>query len=123
MPTPPPRVTATCVQTPVASAAGPLMRCSPPEPLEVLAKRAVPLLELGVKNILAVVPVPKSNSRRQLPVVSSRTQVATEKAVAPARMPLGSDTYCEVPERFTALPVRPATHVAPPLSVAVLPLP
>src|SRR5690349_8014752 len=114
MPTPAPRVTATCVQTPVGSAAGALMRCSPPEPLEVMANRAVPELELGVRNMLAVEPDPKSKTRCQLVMVSSLTHVATEKAVAPARMPLGNPTYCELPDRLTAFPLRPATRVAPP---------
>src|SRR6185503_20896592 len=48
-------VTATCVHAPVGSADVPLMRCSPPDPLVVIAKRMVEPL-VGTRNILTVVP-------------------------------------------------------------------
>src|SRR5688572_4695321 len=123
MPVLPTWVTATWVQAPVGRAAGALMRCSPPAPLVVIANRAVPLELRGVKNMFVVEPEPKSNSRTQLAIVSSRTQVAMLNAAAPARMPAGRATYCPLPDRFTALPVRPAVQPAPPASVPVRPLP
>src|SRR5919108_3275219 len=59
-------VTATCVHVPVVSAAVPLICISLPPPLVVMAKRIAPEPLCGVRNILTVVPVPKSKMRRQL---------------------------------------------------------
>src|SRR5688500_1975763 len=114
MPVPPESVTVTWVQVPEDSAAGALMRCSAPAPPVVVAKRAVPELLRGVKNMLAAVPDPKSNTRDQVVTVSGRTQADTVKPVAPLRIPAGSETYCEEPLSETPLPSRPATKAAPP---------
>src|SRR5262245_66662293 len=123
MPVPPDSVTATCVHAPVGSAAGPLIRCSPPDPEVVMANRAVPELLRGVRNMVTVVPVPKSQTRDHVVIMSRRTHVAIVIAEAPLRMPLGTLTKPDVPSRETALPLRPATHEVPPDSVAVLLLP
>src|SRR5687767_5310792 len=76
----PDRVTATCFHTPAGSTGVPLICCSAPEPPVVMAKRTFEPL-LGTRNMLAVVPVPKSKTRRQAAVVSRRTQVAMVKLV------------------------------------------
>ncbi len=87
---------------------------------------------MGTRNIFTVVPVPKSKIRRQVPVVSSLTQVAIVKLLRPLTMPLGRVTWSLLPSRLTALPACPATQVGPftsvPLrlfpdeSIAVVPL-
>src|SRR4051812_36621423 len=123
MPVPPASVTATCVHTPLGRAAGALICCSPPAPELVMAKRAVPEPLRGVRNMLAVVPEPKSQTRDHVDSVSRRTHVAIVIAEAPLRIALGTLTKPDVPSRETALPPRPATQVAAPDSVAVLPLP
>src|SRR5262245_38494380 len=114
----PDRVTATCTHAPVASAAGPLTCCSPPAPEVVMANRAVPLPLSGVRNMFAVVPVPKSKIRLQLVSAVRRTQQATVKSPTPPRIPLGSRAYPLLPARLSAFPVRPATHDVPPATVA-----
>src|SRR5512143_1385417 len=75
-------VTATCVHTPVGSADEPVICCSAPLPLVVMAKRMA-LVEpfCGVRNILTVVPVPKSKMRFQPLEVLRKTQVAIEKSL------------------------------------------
>src|SRR6266508_328535 len=82
VPTLPDFVTATCVHAPVGNADVPLMRCSAPDPPVVIAKRMVEPF-VGVRNILTVVPVPKSKIRRQALVVSSLTHVAIVKSLRP----------------------------------------
>src|SRR5215510_487292 len=92
-----------------------LRRCSPPLPLVVMANRgAVPALT--VRNMLAVVPVPKSNTRDQVLFADGLTHVAMVKLVSPLTMLDGSATYSLAPLSLTALPIRPATRgpVAPP---------
>src|SRR5512144_2761918 len=70
----PDSVTATCTHEPAGSADVPLMRCSPPEPPVVIANLTPDPL-VGVRNMLTLVPVPKSKMRDQLLTVSSLTQV------------------------------------------------
>ena len=57
---------------------------------------------LGVRNMLTVVPVPKSNTRDQLLIVSSRTQVAMEKSLSPLTKPVGKLTYWFDPLKLIA---------------------
>src|ERR1041385_7747523 len=123
MPTLPDSVTATWCHAPVLSADVPSMRCSPPEPLVVIAKRMEPEPLCGVRNMFAVVPVPKSNTRRHALVEVSLTHVATVKSLSPLTTPVGKATCWLVPLRLTALPTRPAANVAPLTSVAVRPPP
>src|SRR5262249_39628920 len=91
-------------------------RCSPPLPPVVMANRgAVPALT--VRNMLAVVPVPKSNTRLQVLFAAGFTQVEMVKLpVSPLTTPAGSVTYSLAPLSFSALPIRPDTRgpVAPP---------
>src|SRR5215471_7864771 len=122
MPTPPDRVTATCFHTPVGRA-GASMRCSAPEPPVVIAKRVVLEPLRGTRNMFAVVPDPKSKRRRQLAVVSSRTNAATVTLLTPLTIPLGSCTWPLAPSRTTEPPSRPGAHDAAPASVAFRPLP
>jgi hypothetical protein len=71
----------------------------------------------GVRNMLAVVPVPKSKILAQLAVGEGRlTQALMVKSVRPLTMPVGSETYSPLPLSRTALPSRPWTRgpVAPP---------
>ncbi|GAA3353637.1 hypothetical protein GCM10017744_007890 [Streptomyces antimycoticus] len=78
----------------------------------------------GVRNILAVTPVPMSKIRVQAAgVPSSRTQVATVYARAPARRSSARTTCPSLPLRATAPPVLPAVQEAPPVSRAALPWP
>jgi hypothetical protein len=81
----------------------------------------VPLL--GVRNMYEVVPLPKSKIRDQLGNALGFTQVATEYPVKPPTTVAGRAAYWLVPLSVSALPWRPALKVAPPDSVAVLPLP
>src|SRR5258706_14400538 len=81
VPVVPDSVTATCDQVFSGSAEVALRRCSPPLPLVVMAKRgAVPALT--VRNMFAVVPVPKSNTRDQVELADGLTQVETVKLVS-----------------------------------------
>src|SRR5262245_43765361 len=75
---------------------------------------AVPALT--VRNMFAVVPVPKSNTRDQVLFADGLTHVAMVKLVSPLTMPDGMLTYSLAPLSLTALPIRPATRgpVAPP---------
>src|SRR5689334_18922908 len=98
-------------------------RCSPPLPLVVMANRgAVPAL--SVRNMFAVVPVPKSKIRDQVVLADGFTHVEMVKFVRPLTMPEGSVTYSLEPLSLTALPIRPATRgpVAPPLPPPTGPL-
>src|SRR5258708_25749934 len=89
MPTPPDSVTATWCQPPVGSAAVPSIRCSPPAPLVVMAKRIGPEPDCGVRNMFVVVPVPRSKMRRQALVEVSLTQVAIVKSFRALTLPAG----------------------------------
>src|SRR5215510_1135158 len=62
VPTVPLSVTAMCDQVFSGSCEVALRRCSPPLPLVVIAKRG-PEPAFSVRNMLAVVPVPISNTR------------------------------------------------------------
>src|SRR5918999_1639613 len=91
--------------------------CSAPPPPVVMANRGPPSA-LMVKNMFAVVPVPKSKIRDQLVVAAGLTQADTVKSpVSPLTMPVGRFTYSLWPLSFTALPILPVTRgpVASPL--------
>ncbi len=117
----PESVTATCCQEPVASAEVPLICCSLLLPEVVMAKRTVPDPESGVRNILTVVPVPKSKMRDQVESVSILTQAAMVKSFSVLTTPVGREAY--PPVRFRALPLTPAPNPAAPESVASFPFP
>src|SRR5262249_4328239 len=105
----------TCDQLFSGSAVVALSRCSPPLPLVVMANRgAVPAL--SVRNMFAVVPVPKSKTRDHVVLADGFTHVEMVKFVSPLTMPEGSETYSLEPLSLSALPTRPATRapVAPP---------
>src|SRR5215475_8911962 len=98
-----------CDQVFVGSGADPLRRCSPPLPVLVIANRgAAPALT--VRNMLLVVPEPKSKIRDQVVVTAGLTQVEIVKSFRPLTMPVGRDTYCPEPLRLSALPSLPGTR-------------
>src|SRR5215470_8262996 len=97
----PDSVTARCDHVFSGSALVALRRCSPPLPLVVMAKRgAVPALT--VRNMFAVVPVPKSNTRDQVVLAAGLTQTEMVKLDSDDRIPDGIDTYSLAPESLTA---------------------
>src|SRR5262245_21266395 len=87
-PTDPFNATATCFQTPVGNVAVPLIRCSPPLPLVVIANRIVEPLD-GVRNMFVVVFDPKSKMRVHVVSVVSFTQAEIVSALYPFTMPVG----------------------------------
>jgi hypothetical protein len=82
----------------------------------VIAKRAVPAPDRGVRNMYFVVPVPKSKIRCHWVVPATSTQAEIVKSVRPSTMPPGSSTYRlgSPPLRAIALPApgRPGVRVA-----------
>src|SRR5690348_7487952 len=60
-----------------------LICCSPPAPLVVMANRTPVPPPLTVRNMLTLVPVPKSNTRDQLVVADGLTHAETVKFVSP----------------------------------------
>jgi len=111
----PDSVTARCDQVFSGSAVVPLICCSPAAPEVVMAKRgAVPALT--VRNMFAVVPVPKSKTRDQVEFAAGFTQTEIVKLARPLTTPVGRAAYSLLPLSFTALPILPGTSgpVAPP---------
>src|SRR5918999_7041 len=107
----PDSVTATCDQVFSGSCPAVLLTCcSAPPPPVVMANRGPPPA-LMVRNMLAVVPVPKSKIRDQVLMAAGLTQADTVKSpVSPLTMPVGRSTYSLWPLSFTALPIRPVTR-------------
>src|SRR5919198_806793 len=118
----PDSVTATCDQVFNGSVPGASIRCSAPPPPVVMAKRSGPPPALSVRNMLTVVPVPKSNTRDQALFCDGLTHAETVKSCSPLTMPSGSWTYSPFPDSLTALPTLPATRgpVAPVLVTAAM---
>ena len=56
------------------------MRCSAPLPLVVIAKRGAAAARSTVRNMLRVVPVPKSKSREQAVIAAGFTHTAIVKS-------------------------------------------
>ena len=110
-------VTATCVHWLVASGVVVCRICSPPPPLVVIAKRNVPLPELGDRNMYCVVSLPKSKIRCHALPPSQFTHMAIVKFVTLAMMPAGTMAYWLVPLRSIAEPYLPATKVGAPFVV------
>src|SRR3954453_3904810 len=118
----PDSVTATCDQLPNGSVPVSSIRCSAPPPPVVMAKRSGPPPALSVRNILAVVPVPKSNTRDQTLFCDGLTNAEMGKSFSPLTMPDGRFTYSPFPDNLTALPILPGTRgpVAPELVTAAM---
>src|SRR5438046_2423878 len=97
--------------------------CSAPPPPVVIAKRRLLPFAATVRNMLKVVPVPKSNTRDQARFSVGFSQAETVKSDRELTMPSGRSTYSFEPHSLTALPRTPATRspVAwQPLSVGAL---
>src|SRR5262245_28616472 len=84
-------VTATCDHVFNGSCDAALSRCSPPAPLVVIANRG-PDPAFTVRNMLAVVPVPMSNTRDHVEVADGFTQAAMVKLETPVSIPEGIAT-------------------------------
>src|SRR3954452_702397 len=106
----PDSVTATCDQLPNGSVPVSSIRCSAPPPPVVMAKRSGPPPALSVRNMLAVVPVPKSNTRDQALFCDGLTHAEMVKSCSPLTMLSGSWTYSPFPASWTELPILPATR-------------
>src|SRR5678816_372997 len=108
VPVVPDLVTATWLHVLTGSGPGPLICCSPPPPVVVMANRSgVPVTPArGVRNMLTVVPVPKSKARDQFCVPVGFTHMAIVKSVRPFRIPAGMFTvrFGSAPLSLIALP-------------------
>src|SRR6476619_5464833 len=80
---------------PTLKAEVPSMRCSPPAPLVVIAKRSLELLPFcGVRNMFVVVLLPKSKIRFQLAEAFSLTHVSKVQLLSVLTIADGKLTYC-----------------------------
>src|ERR1051326_5196648 len=85
---------------PTPNAEVPSMRCSPPEPLVVMAKRNRDVLPFcGVRYMFVVVLLPKSKMRVQLAVEFNLTQVSMVQLLSVLTIAGGKLTYCSRRDR------------------------
>src|SRR5436305_13694756 len=95
----PASVTAMWCIGPTLKAELPSIRCSPPAPVVVMAKRSLDVVPFcGVRYMFVVVLLPKSKVRLQLAVEFSLTQVSTVKLVSVLTIADGKLTYCCEPD-------------------------
>src|ERR1051326_7221562 len=116
---------------PTPNAEVPSMRCSPPEPLVVMAKRNRDVLPFcGVRYMFVVVLLPKSKMRVQLAVEFNLTQVSMVQLLSVLTIAGGKLTYCCEPDDKINWPLEKVpplgnvpVQVGPPMeSATVVPL-
>jgi hypothetical protein len=86
------------------------MRCSLPPPPVVIAYRTGPPPALTVRNMLVLVPVPKSHTRAHALTAAGFTHVLIVKSFRPLTTPAGIDTNWATGPNCTALPNTPGTR-------------